>query len=78
MTVPSISEGTLLITCRPAKSDRVVALLDRRGIPASVVGEVVPAKKGIRLVEGGRDRKLIHPRVDPFWEAFGKAASEGA
>jgi len=72
----SISEGTLIITCRPHKADRVVRLLERKGIPASRVGEVLPARRGIRLLAGGRERTLEHPRVDPFWAAFGKAASE--
>ncbi len=72
----SISEGTLIVTCRPHRSDRVLDLLRRRGIPASVVGEAVPARKGIRLLESGTERPLEHPRVDPFWAAFGKAAAE--
>jgi hydrogenase maturation factor len=71
----SISEGTLILTCRPRRADRVLALLERKGIPASIVGEVVPERRGIRLVEGGRERRLEHPVVDPFWEAFGKAAA---
>jgi hydrogenase maturation factor len=71
----SISEGTLIITCRPHRSDRVISLLARKKIPATIVGEVVPAGKGIRLVEGGKEKRLEHPRGDPFWAAFGKAAA---
>jgi hydrogenase maturation factor len=72
----SISEGTLLLTCRPHRTDRVIELLRREKIPASIVGEVVAEKRGIRLIEGGKERPLEHPRVDPFWAAFGKAAAE--
>jgi hydrogenase maturation factor len=71
----SISEGTLIITCRPHKSAEVLQRLADKGIPASLVGEVIPREKGIALSEGGRIRDLQHPRVDPFWAAFGKAAS---
>jgi hydrogenase maturation factor len=74
----AISEGTLLLTCRPAQAQAVLRRLEAAGITASRVGEVVPAGQGVRLVEGGRERPLAHPRVDPFWEAYGKALSEGA
>jgi hydrogenase maturation factor len=72
----SISEGTLIVTCRPHKAERVVSLLEKKSIPSSIVGEVVSARKGIRLIEAGKDRRLEHPRVDPFWAAFGKAAEQ--
>jgi len=70
----SISEGTLIITCRPEKSDEVVRRLSDKGIPASRVGEVVPGASGMRYYADGREYPLEHPRVDPFWEAYGKAA----
>jgi hydrogenase maturation factor len=66
----SISEGTLVISCRPHKADEVVRRLAERGIPSSIVGEVVPAEKGLVYVEDGRRKPLVHPRVDPFWSAF--------
>jgi hydrogenase maturation factor len=72
----SISEGTLLITCRPEKANAVIDRLADVGISASRVGEVTPADRGIRLVENGRERELDHPRVDPFWNAFAQALTE--
>jgi hydrogenase expression/formation protein HypE len=72
----SISEGTLLLTCRPNKADEVVRRLVAGGIPAAAVGEVLPPEKGCTVSASGRTRPLAHPRVDPFWAAFGKAASE--
>ncbi len=73
----SISEGTLIITCRPNKANEVVRRLQDKGIPASIVGEVVPQEKGMQYYEHGKSQTLEHPRVDPFWAAFGKAASQG-
>ena len=72
----AISEGTLVLTCRPHAADRLVAALTGAGIPASVVGEMRPPEQGVRVIEGGVERELVHPRVDPFWEAFGKALAE--
>jgi hydrogenase expression/formation protein HypE len=72
----SISEGTLIVTCRPHKAGDVVSRLEGKGIPVSVVGEVVEEAEGIHVFEKGRKRALHHPRVDPFWEAFGREAAK--
>jgi hydrogenase expression/formation protein HypE len=73
----SISEGTLIITCRPHKANEVIQRLSNKGILASIVGEVVPMEKGMHYFDNGKEIELVHPKVDPFWVAFGKAASEG-
>ena len=74
----SISEGTLIATCRPHKAKEVLSRLQDKAIPASIVGEITDANQGLHYFEGGRKHELIHPRVDPFWAAFGKAASDKA
>ena len=66
----SISEGTLIIACRPHKAEEVVRLLSREGICSSVVGEFTPPEGGMVLIKGGREERLKHPIVDPFWNAF--------
>jgi len=71
----SISEGTLLLTCRPRQADEVVRRLEAEGIRAAVIGEVLAREKGRTVTSGGRSRTLVHPGVDPFWQAFGKAAA---
>ena len=72
----SISEGTLIITCRPKKAQEIIRRLNDKGIVASIVGEIIEKEKGIQYSENGKLQPLIHPKVDPFWGAFGKAASE--
>ena len=44
--------------------------LKEKGINSSIVGEMTGPEKGVALVEGGREKKLEHPIVDPFWKAF--------
>jgi hydrogenase expression/formation protein HypE len=66
----SISEGTLIISCRPHKAEDVVKALLRKGIKSSIVGELTKEDEGMVLVEGGKEKKLVHPIVDPFWRAF--------
>lgn len=72
----SISEGTLIASCRPNKADEVVNVLAKKGIRSSVVGELTDARRGMVLAEGGNERKLLHPIVDPFWRAFYDAAQK--
>ena len=71
----SISEGTLIITCKEQKVESVIQRLDQKKIPHSVIGEITDQKKGILVIEKGKERKLEHPQVDPFWAAFAKALS---
>jgi hydrogenase expression/formation protein HypE len=66
----SISEGTLIISCKSHKAEAVVKALAKKDIKSSIVGELVEPKKGMILVEGGKEKKLKHPIVDPFWRAF--------
>ena len=66
----SISEGTLIAACKENKAQEVVKALSRKGIKSSIVGELTQPDKGMVLVEKGKERKLVHPIVDPFWKAF--------
>jgi len=66
----SISEGTLIISCREHKAGGVVEALTEKGIKSSVVGELIEPEKGMILIEEGKETKLEHPIVDPFWKAF--------
>jgi hydrogenase maturation factor len=73
----AISEGTLLATVRPHRVDAVVMALREAGIEASVIGEIVPEERGMVRAGAGPDQPLVHPRVDPFWAAFGRAIEKG-
>lgn len=66
----SISEGTLIVACREHKAEKVIEALSQKRIKSSIVGEITESEKGMVLVEGGTEKKLEHPIVDPFWKAF--------
>ena len=68
----AISEGTLILTCRPEKTAELIDRLGSKGITAAAIGKTLPQEAGITLVSEGREHPLEHPRVDPFWEAFGR------
>ncbi len=74
----SISEGTLLLTCRAHAADLIVRALHNKKIKASVVGELTRPEKGMVLIAGGKERKLEHPVVDPFWKAFYGALAQNS
>jgi hydrogenase expression/formation protein HypE len=69
----SISEGTLIISCREHKAQDVLKALNRKGIKASIVGELTRLKLGMVLLRDGKEQELKHPIVDPFWRAFYEA-----
>jgi hydrogenase expression/formation protein HypE len=66
----SISEGSLILTCRTNKAEEIVAALQKKSINSSIVGELTKAEKGMVLLKNGRETRLEHPIVDPFWKAF--------
>ncbi len=66
----SISEGTLIIACKGNKTDQIIKALSNKNISSSVVGEFTRPELGMILIEGGKERELKHPIVDPFWRAF--------
>jgi len=66
----SISEGTLLIACREHKAGELEKALSQKGIKSSIVGELTEPERGMVLLQGGKEEKLEHPIVDPFWKAF--------
>jgi hydrogenase maturation factor len=73
----SISEGTLILACKKHKTAEVLSRFKEKGILAAAIGETLPEEHGVTLVERGRERPLEHPRVDPFWKAYGQAMAEG-
>jgi len=66
----SISEGTLIISCKKHKAQEVVEALSQGGIKSSIAGELTEPEQGMILVRDGNEEKLGHPIVDPFWKAF--------
>jgi hydrogenase expression/formation protein HypE len=74
----TLSEGTLLVTCRPERSGAVQRKLSRKGVRAAVIGHAGKRGKG-RLVlnSGGRTRRYLPPKFDPYWSAYAKAVEKG-
>ncbi|NPV71539.1 MAG: AIR synthase [Firmicutes bacterium] len=66
-----ISEGTLVLTCDPARAENLLEAFRSHGIEAAVCGRVVPAGSGRWWIgDDGRREPLTPPPVDRFWEVF--------
>lgn len=73
----SISEGTLLATAKKNRAAGIIKALADEGIPASIVGEVVPEKEGLFIFQKDKRYKLTHPKTDPFWMKFEEYLKKG-
>ena len=73
----AISEGTLLLTVRLENADGVTRALAQEGILAQAIGEILPPGRGMVRTTAAGDGELLHPGVDPFWAAYGKALEQG-
>jgi hydrogenase expression/formation protein HypE len=69
--LPSIAEGSLILTAKPSSSKEILRRLKEAGIDASVIGKAtaLPKVRTIRRRDG-RVVPLQVPDQDPFWLAF--------
>jgi len=71
--VSAIAEGSLLITVRPERSEKVIRRLKEEKINASTIGKVVAdSRRKILKRLDGSTVPLAIPHQDPFWPAFFK------
>jgi hydrogenase maturation factor len=59
-----IASGALLVVAAPASVPRLLRAYARRGIPATVIGEIRRKKEGLWVVENGRETRLSVPKRD--------------
>jgi hydrogenase maturation factor len=68
----SLSEGSLLITCKPAWKGRILTRLKRSNIHANVIGQLIRSSSVYGISDEGKAR-LNYPKFDPYWKAYWKA-----
>lgn len=72
----SLSEGTLLITCKKVAAQGVIERLRKEGVDGFVIGEVVEGSMGLWVREGFRLRRFVPPREDPYWRAYSQGIAK--
>ncbi len=59
-----IASGSLLIVVSPRTTSKVLQALAKKGVAATIVGEILPKNRGLWMLEGNRQRTLRPPRRD--------------
>lgn len=69
----TISSGALIISAHPEKVEEIAATLHKRGIQASIIGEVVNKRKGSHILRrDGTKLGLSKPVKEELWGALEK------
>ena len=66
----TIASGALLIACAEGEAPHLVRTLEQEGIPARVIGRVLPHEEGRTVVRKGRSYPLQPPSVDEIVKVF--------
>jgi hydrogenase expression/formation protein HypE len=75
--VHCVGAGSMIITAKADRAHHVIEVLTKKGILATVIGEVRKQSEGILLSSRNVTNALEHPGADPYWAAFNKAWHEG-
>jgi hydrogenase expression/formation protein HypE len=73
----TLSEGTLIISVKPKKAQKVLQALKLKRIKSKVIGKVTDLRGGRWIKRNGVREALKKPSVDPYWEAYWKAYQKG-
>ena len=69
----SLSEGSLIIACKPDVTKGILSRLRSGGIKSQVIGRLVKRESGAYGAGRLGRRKLQYPRFDPYWKACWRA-----
>ncbi len=73
----TISEGTLLVACRPDRSPELMKALAGSGIESFGVGVVGGSGPRLRVAWRGRNQSYVPPKLDPYWKVYSKGVRDG-
>ena len=73
----SLGEGSLIITCNPKNTDKIMSKLASGGIQSRIVGRLTSRFQGCKANTGKGTRPLSYPRVDPYWKAYSAGIRKG-
>ncbi|MDA4112972.1 MAG: AIR synthase family protein [Thaumarchaeota archaeon] len=73
----TISEGTLLIACRPDRLLQVLDHLAAKKIEGFGIGRVQGRGPKLLVSEGASTRTYVPPKFDPYWEVYAAGVKGG-
>ncbi len=72
-----VGAGSMIIAVKESETDRLIAHLREKGVPAANVGELTRKKQGAVLIEHGKETPFTFDGKDPYWNAFFEAKQKG-
>jgi hydrogenase expression/formation protein HypE len=72
-----IGSGSMLMAVEPSAVDRLIAALQKEGIPAAAIGTFTATPEKFYLQEKATKTKLEQEAQDPYWGAFFAAHEKG-
>ncbi len=69
----TLSEGTLIISCKKKRTSAVREALSERRIDSFVIGELKKGVPGLWVRNRGRLENVTPPQYDPYWAAYSMA-----
>jgi hydrogenase maturation factor len=73
----TVSEGTLLITCRPKRSLDIMNRLSAKGIGAFRIGRVGTRGPELLVSDGSTSRRYVPPKFDAYWKVYAEGVKKG-
>ena len=68
----SLSEGSLVLTCKPTKTGRVIRRLKEARISSNVIGQLTKSRQVSGMSRKSTSR-ISYPKFDPYWKAYWNA-----
>jgi len=72
----SLSEGSLIMTCDPNKTRRMIGMLRMASITSSRIGRLTKVRDICCVDPKGTKRRIHYPKFDPYWSAYWKATTK--
>jgi len=74
----SLSEGSLILTCNPEHTQRLLNRLYHAGVNPRVIGNLTSRTRQVYALSKNRKRLPVrYPRFDPYWKAYLHATRAG-
>lgn len=72
----SLSEGSLVITCKPYRTSKVLDKLNAAKIESRVIGQLSSKTRYVYGSNGKGRIRIRYPKSDPYWKAYWKATKK--
>jgi hydrogenase maturation factor len=75
--ITSLSEGSLVISCNPHRTNRVLNRLRSKQIDSTVIGQLTEREGRLYGTANSVRTRLRYPKLDPYWKAYWRAVRKG-